>query len=57
MGRHPTANLEKAVELLDGLLSRSADLTVPLLKMNPTWEKLRADPAFQQLVAKYENRA
>lgn len=52
-----TGENAKAIELLDGLLSRPANLTVPLLKMDPTWEKLRADPAFAQLIAKYGNRA
>ena len=52
-----TGENAKAIELLDGLLSRPDDLTVPLLKLVPTWDPLRNDPAFQQLIAKYEKRS
>ncbi len=49
-----TGENAQAIELLDGLLSRPGDLTAPLLKLDPTWERLRDDPAFQQMLAKHE---
>lgn len=48
-----TGENAKAIELLDGLLSRPSDLTVPLLKIEPAWDGLRNDPAFQKQLAKY----
>ena len=48
-----TGEKAKAIELLDGLLSRPGDLTVPLLKLDPTYDNLRDDPAFQQMLAKH----
>ena len=52
-----TGENAQAIELLDGLLSRPSDLTVPILKFDPSWESLRDDPAFQQMLAKHESRA
>ncbi|PYM05535.1 MAG: hypothetical protein DMF15_15585 [Verrucomicrobia bacterium] len=43
----------RAIELLDGLLGRPSPLTVPLLKLSPAWDPLRADPRFQALLDKY----
>jgi TolB-like protein/Flp pilus assembly protein TadD len=51
-----TGEKAQAIELLDGLLSRPSDLTVPILKFDPRWESLHADPAFEQLLAKHESR-
>ncbi len=48
---------EKAIAVLDELLSRPSDLTVHLLKLDPTYDGLRKDPAFQNLLKKYESRA
>jgi serine/threonine-protein kinase len=42
-----------ALELLDGLLSRPAQITVEVLKLDPIWDPLRKDPAFQSLIEKY----
>ena len=39
----------RAIELLDGLLSRPSAVTLQTLKINPVWDPLRADPAFQKL--------
>lgn len=47
---------EKAIELLDGLLSRPSSVTVSILRHEPALDGLRDDPAFQQLLAKHESR-
>ena len=39
----------RAIELLDGLLSRLSGVTVQNLRVDPAWDPLRADPAFQKL--------
>ncbi|PYJ82833.1 MAG: hypothetical protein DME73_04015, partial [Verrucomicrobia bacterium] len=43
----------RALELLDGLLSRPSPVTVALLKLSPAWDPLRKDPRFQALIDKY----
>jgi hypothetical protein len=43
----------RAIELLDGLLGRPSPITVPLLKLSPTWDPLRGDPRFKALLDKY----
>ena len=43
----------RAIELLDGLLSRPSPVTVALLKLSPAWDPLRKDPRFQALIDKY----
>ena len=50
-----TGENAKAIELLDGLLGRPAELTVAFLKLDPTFDRLRGDPAFQKVLAKYES--
>jgi TolB-like protein/Tfp pilus assembly protein PilF len=47
----------RAIELLDGLLSRPGTITVPGLKVNPIWDPLRNDPRFQALINKYSAKA
>ena len=47
----------RAIELLDGLLSRPSEVTLQTLKVNPAWDPLRNDPAFQALFAKYAGKA
>ena len=39
----------RAIELLDGLLNRPSEVTVQLLRVDPIWDPLRSDPAFQKL--------
>ena len=47
----------RAVELLDGLLSRPTGVTLQSLTMNPAWDSIRNDPAFQALFTKYAGKA
>jgi TolB-like protein/Tfp pilus assembly protein PilF len=47
----------RAIELLDGLLSRPSPVTVPLLKLSSAWDGLRSDPRFQALIDKYGAKA
>ena len=47
----------RAIELLDGLLSRPSEVTLQTLKLNPVWDPLRNDPGFQALFAKYAGKA
>ena len=46
----------RAIELLDGLLSRPSEVTLHTLKVNPAWDPLRNDPGFQALFAKYAGK-
>jgi serine/threonine-protein kinase len=43
----------RAIEILDGLLNRPSAVTVQGLKVNPIWDPLRNEPAFQQLLSKH----
>jgi TolB-like protein/Tfp pilus assembly protein PilF len=43
----------RAIEILDGLLSRPSAVTVQDLKLNPIWDPLRNDPRFQGLLNKH----
>ena len=47
----------RAIELLDELLSRPSEVTSQSLKLDPAWDPLRKDPAFQALLAKYAGKA
>ncbi|PYL25721.1 MAG: hypothetical protein DMF44_01705 [Verrucomicrobia bacterium] len=47
----------RAIELLDGLLSRPTGVTLQSLRVNPAWDPIRSDPAFQALSAKYAGKA
>ena len=42
----------RAIGLLDGLLNRPSEVTLQALKVNPAWDPLRNDPAFQALFTK-----
>jgi len=48
---------DRAIEMLDGLLSRPSSVTVQGLKVNPIWDPLRGDPRFQALMQKYGGKA
>ena len=48
---------DRAIELLDGLLSRPSGMTVQILKVNPIWDPLRDAPNFQALLTKYSGKA
>ncbi len=48
---------DRAIEILDGLLSRPSAVTVQGLKVNPIWDPLRNDPRFQALIEKYGAKA
>jgi hypothetical protein len=47
-----------AFAILDSLLSMPAgrEASVPLLRIEPTWAPLHADPRWQQLLVKYSSR-
>ncbi|MGE5208581.1 MAG: adenylate/guanylate cyclase domain-containing protein [Alphaproteobacteria bacterium] len=47
----------RAVELLDGLLSRTTGVTLESLRANPAWDPIRNDPAFRALFTKYAGKA
>ena len=48
---------DRAIEILDELLSRPSAVTVEGLKINPVWDPLRSDPRFQELLQKYAGKA
>jgi TolB-like protein/Flp pilus assembly protein TadD len=48
-----TGEFDEAFRLLDHLLVVPNGLTVPMLKLDPTWDALRKEPRFQALIDKY----
>jgi TolB-like protein/Tfp pilus assembly protein PilF len=47
----------RAIEVLDRLLSGPSSITAQFLKINPIWDPLRSDPRFQGLIDKYGAKA
>jgi len=47
----------RAIALLDELLNRPSEVTSQRLKLDPAWDPLRNDPAFQALFAKWAGKA
>ena len=45
---------DKALDLIDELLSIPCDLSVGLLRLDPVWDPLRDHPRFRALLEKYE---
>jgi TolB-like protein/Flp pilus assembly protein TadD len=45
-----TGEYDRAMELLDGLLSRPSPVTVQMLKLDPVWDPLRKHPRFADLL-------
>jgi hypothetical protein len=48
---------DRAIEILDGLLSRPSAVTAQELEVNPIWDSVRSDPRFQALIDKYGAKA
>jgi predicted Zn-dependent protease len=48
------AQSREAIAQLEDLLVRSGQFTTHVLRLDPRWDALRADPKFQALLAKYE---
>ena len=44
---------DKALPIIDGLLSRNTQVTVAQLKVNPLWDPLRQDPRFLAILQKH----
>jgi tetratricopeptide (TPR) repeat protein len=44
---------DKAIEIVDGLLSRPSQVTVATLKLNPLWDPVRQDPRFIAMLRKH----
>jgi hypothetical protein len=40
---------DRAIQILDGLLTRPSDIAVQGLEINPIWDSLRSDSCFQKL--------
>ncbi len=47
----------RAIQILDGLLSRPSAVTVQGLKTNPMWDPLRNDPQFKALLNKHGGKS
>jgi TolB-like protein/Flp pilus assembly protein TadD len=48
-----TGEFDEAFRILDHLLVVPNGVTVPMLKLDPTWDALRKEPRFQALIDKY----
>ncbi len=57
---HVYANVgepDKAIDLIEHLLTRPSDITTFTLKVDPVWDEIRNHPRFQQLIEKYSAKA
>jgi serine/threonine protein kinase/tetratricopeptide (TPR) repeat protein len=48
---------ERAVDQLEYLLANPSWVSVPFLENDPTWNPLRDDPSFQELLRRYRDKA
>jgi hypothetical protein len=49
-----TGEFDEAFRLLDHLLAvPNFNLSVPILKLDPSWDRLREDPRFQALIERH----
>ncbi len=48
-----TGENAKAIQVMSGLLERPGNLTVKLLQLDPTYDGLRQDPAFQKMLTEH----
>jgi len=48
---------ERAIAQLEELLSNPSWISVPFLENNPTWNPLRADPRFAELLRRHRGKA
>jgi serine/threonine protein kinase/tetratricopeptide (TPR) repeat protein len=46
---------DRAIDLLDRLLSAPSLLSVPMLRFDPTWDGLRNNPRFAQMLARHQS--
>jgi TolB-like protein/Tfp pilus assembly protein PilF len=46
---------EQAIEILEGLLTRPSQVTVPLLKIQPVWDPIRNHPRFVELLKRHDS--
>jgi TolB-like protein/Tfp pilus assembly protein PilF len=44
---------DKALEIIDGLLTRKTQVTVPIIKMSLLWDPVRQDPRFVAMLKKH----
>ena len=54
--KHRVGEVDKALDLIDELLSIPCWLSVGLLRLDPAWDPLREHPRFQALLEKYATR-